>query len=100
MIDVDHSNTLEREEAIQFWAKNYPKLNTIELFDQVDKNNDNLIQLSEWLEFWVLVLKSGHSEDEVSNELDNMVTGGSWVKFEHVDNTRGKNSEIKKHGKY
>ena len=100
MIDVDHSNSLERDETIKFWAKNYPNLNTNELFDKVDKNNDNSIQLSEWLDFWVLVLKSGHTEEEISSELDNLLSGGSWVKFENVDNTRWKQSDIKNHGKY
>ncbi len=100
MIDTDRSNSLEREEAIKFWATNYAKLNTNELFDQVDKNGDNSIQLSEWLEFWLLVLKSGHSAEEISTELDNLLSGSPWVKFENVDNTRGKQTEIKKHGKY
>jgi len=66
----------------------------------VDRNGDGSIQLEEWLEFWELVLKSGHSKEEVSAELDNLMSGGAWVKFENVDNMKGKKSNLKKEGKY
>ena len=69
MIDVDHSQTIDREETIKFWGSNFPKLNANELFSQVDKNNDGTIQLEEWVDFWALVLKSGHSVEEVSAEV-------------------------------
>ena len=29
-----------------------------------------------------MVYNSGYSEDEICNELENMINGGSWVKFE------------------
>ena len=44
-------------------------MNSNELFDQVDKNNDGAIQLEEWVEFWGIVMKSGYSEDEVAAEV-------------------------------
>jgi len=28
------------------------------------------------------------------------MSGGAWVKFENVDNTKGKKTKIKKEGKY
>lgn len=69
MIDVDGSKTIDREETLKFWSKNFPKLNSNELFDQVDKNNDGSIQVNEWVEFWAIVLNSGHTEDEISSEV-------------------------------
>lgn len=69
LIDVDGSKTIDREETLKFWSQNFPKLNSNELFNQVDKNNDGSIQLSEWIEFWTIVLNSGHSEDEISSEV-------------------------------
>ena len=45
LIDTDGSKTIDREETLRFWSKNFPKLNSNELFDQVDKNNDGSIQL-------------------------------------------------------
>ena len=69
MIDTDGSKTIDREETLRFWSKNFPKLNSNELFDQVDKNNDGAIQLEEWVEFWGIVMKSGYSEDEVAAEV-------------------------------
>jgi Ca2+-binding EF-hand superfamily protein len=69
LIDVDGSKTIDREETLKFWSKNFPKLNSNELFDQVDKNNDGSIQLSEWVDFWCIVLNSGHSAEEISAEV-------------------------------
>lgn len=71
LIDTDGSKTIDREETLKFWAKNFPKLNSNELFDQVDKNNDGAIQLEEWIEFWSIVLNSGYSEEEVASEVYN-----------------------------
>jgi Ca2+-binding EF-hand superfamily protein len=69
MIDVDGSKTIDRDETLKFWSKNFPKLNSNELFDQVDKNDDGSIQLNEWIEFWTIVLNSGHSVEEISSEV-------------------------------
>ena len=90
LIDIDNSNTIDRDETLKFWSKNFPKLNSNELFDQVDKNNDGSIQLEEWIEFWTIVYNSGYSEDEICNELDNMINGGSWVKFDTTEKLGGK----------
>jgi Ca2+-binding EF-hand superfamily protein len=71
-IDTDGSKTIDKSETLAFWSKNFPKLNSNELFDQVDKNNDGSIQLAEWVEFWTLVLNSGHSAEELESEVDSI----------------------------
>ncbi len=45
----------------------------MELFDQVDKNDDNNIQEEEWLEFWFSVYNSGHSKEEILYEVSKLV---------------------------
>jgi Ca2+-binding EF-hand superfamily protein len=82
MIDVDGSKSIDKSETIKFWGKNFPKLNSAELFEQVDKNNDGTIQLKEWVEFWLCLLNSGYSENELNSHIDSLMTGGSWVKLE------------------
>ena len=99
LIDTDGSKTIDREETLKFWSRNFPKLNSNELFDQVDKNNDGSIQLEEWVEFWRIVYKSGYSESEICAELDNMINGGSWVKFDTKEKLGGKEKKLKKEGK-
>jgi hypothetical protein len=69
MVDTNDSKTIDKEETIKFWGKNFPKVNTQELFSQVDYNGDGTIQEDEWLEFWLEVFKAGHSVEEVSNEV-------------------------------
>ena len=101
LIDVDGSETIDREETLRFWSSNFAKINSKVLFDQVDKNNDGTIQLEEWVEFWRVVYESGYSEEEVCNELDNMIKGGSWVKFETNKKIgEDKNKKLKSKGKW
>ena len=102
LIDEDDSKTIDREETLKFWSKNFAKINSNELFDQVDKNNDGSIQLNEWIEFWTLVYNSGYDEDEIGIELDNMINGGSWVKFDTTEKLGGKTKKeknLKREGK-
>ena len=94
LIDVDDSKTIDREETLKFWSKGFAKINSTCLFEQVDKNNDGTIQFDEWIEFWRVVYESGYSEDEICTELDNMIKGGSWVKFD--TNTKIGNEKDKK----
>jgi len=37
----------------------------MELFNEVDKNDDNSIQEDEWMEFWARVYESGHTKEEI-----------------------------------
>ena len=101
MIDVDNSKTIDRAETLKFWSKGFAKLNSQVLFDQVDKNNDGTIQIEEWIEFWRVVYESGYEEEEIEAELDNMIKGGSWVKFETNSKLdKDKEKQLKKKGKW
>ena len=101
LIDIDDSKTIDRDETLKFWSSNFAKINSSVLFDQVDENNDGSIQYEEWVEFWTIVYDSGYSEDEICAELDNMINGGSWVKFETNKKLGGsqKLKKLKKEGK-
>jgi Ca2+-binding EF-hand superfamily protein len=48
---------------------NFAKLNTEELFKSVDTDNSGTISEDEWLNFWTSVLRSGHTEEEISEEV-------------------------------
>ena len=82
LIDIDDSKTIDRDEILKFWSSYFAKINSSVLFAQVDGNNDASIQYEEQVEFWKIVYDSGYSEDKICSELDNMINGGSWVKFE------------------
>lgn len=60
---------------------NFGKLNTKEIFKDLDKNNDNMIEMNEWIEFWQRVKKAGYSEEEIELELKNIDEGNSWAHF-------------------
>jgi Ca2+-binding EF-hand superfamily protein len=93
-IDTDGSKTIDKAETLKFWLanfkwpcfrkSNFAKLNTEELFKSVDADNNGAITEDEWVEFWNTVKKSGHTEEEISDELESIENGSSWVKFDNV----------------
>lgn len=58
---------------MKFRKSNFAKLNTEELFKSVDTDNSGTISEEEWLNFWTSVLRSGHSEEEISDEVINIL---------------------------
>ena len=46
-IDTDHSGAIDKEETLKYWKSNFAKLNTNELFNAVDADGNNEIELSE-----------------------------------------------------
>ncbi|KAM3138908.1 hypothetical protein pb186bvf_008921 [Paramecium bursaria] len=90
--DVDGSKSIEKNETIKYWyfiaingrKSNFAKLNTEELFKSVDTDNSGTISEDEWLNFWEEVYKSGHTEDEIIEELESIESGSSWCKFENM----------------
>ena len=80
-MDVDDNKEIDFEETKAYWRKNFPIVNARDIFSQVDANNNGVIELSEWLDFWSLLLASGHSEKILIEQIDNLSKGASWVKF-------------------
>ena len=98
-IDTDGSKSIDKEETLKFWGTKFAKLNSEELFNSVDKNNDGSIQEDEWVEFWYNVWKNGHPKEEILYELENILNGGTWVKYGDVDNLNNV-KKLKAKGKY
>lgn len=71
---------------------NFAKLNTEELFAAVDTDNNGSIELNEWLEFWRAVKEAGHTEVEIEEELQELMSGKSWVYFDKVKGGKGAGS--------
>ena len=55
------------------------------MFNRIDTDGNNLIDLKEWLEFWGKVKQSGYSEEEIIVELENMKEGEEWNGFQDSD---------------
>lgn len=78
----------------------FGKINADEMFEQIDKNSNGLIEPEEWDEFWMNVIRCGHSEEYISGEIDNILGGGSWCKFDNIEFTYvKKNSKTRIEGK-
>ena len=75
IFDKDGSNTIEKEEAIKHWSKNFGKISANEFFNTVDYNHDGQIQYEEFVDFWRIVKGVGHTEEEIREEVTNWPKG-------------------------
>mmetsp|Transcript_58056 Transcript_58056/g.155454 ORF Transcript_58056/g.155454 Transcript_58056/m.155454 type:complete len:134 (-) Transcript_58056:83-484(-) len=78
-MDLDKSGDINLKEAVSFWGQNFAKVNAAAFFNEVDTNENTSISLPEYIGFWANVKKNGYTEDEILEEVENMLSGGSWV---------------------
>ena len=81
-MDANQDGSVTKEEAITFWGKNFAKVNATSMFNEVDENGDEAISWDEFLAFWKNVVGSGYSQDDILEEVQMMLEGGSWVDFD------------------
>ena len=68
-MDTDGSREIDRKEALSYWKGKFAAINAEAMFSCVDRNNDESIQMDEWLLFWRKVKSSGYSEEEIEMEV-------------------------------
>lgn len=84
VFDVDGSQEIDKQEAVKHWKSKFGKLSAMEFFNQVDVNKDGTITFEEFLTFWAVVKESGHSEEDILEELENIKNGESWAGFNNL----------------
>jgi len=80
-MDEDGNGEVSMEEAVAFWGTNFAKVNAKSMFNEVDEDGNATISWDEFLKFWQNVVGSGYPEDDVEEEVEMMLEGGSWVDF-------------------
>ena len=84
LMDTDGNKSIDMQETLKFWHKNFAKINARAMFEAVDKDKNEKIDLEEWVNFWKRVKRSGQSEENIQEELNNLRHRGSWVQFTNV----------------
>ena len=69
IFDKDDSKTIDKDEAVKHWSKNFGRISAQEFFNTVDYNHDGQIQYDEFVDFWMIVKGSGHSEEDIQEEV-------------------------------
>lgn len=80
-MDGDKNGEVSKAEAVAFWGKNFAKVNAQSMFNEVDEDGNESISWEEFRKFWQNVVGSGYSVDDLMEEVDMMLEGGSWVDF-------------------
>ena len=75
---------IDKQEAVNHWKSGFSKISAMEFFNTVDVNKDGQIEWKEFLEFWQIVKESGHTDEEILEELNNIENGQSWVGFANL----------------
>jgi len=81
-MDSNGDGKVVKEEAVAFWGKNFAKVNANSMFNEVDEDGNLEITWDEFIGFWQNVAASGYDLSEISEEVDMMLEGGSWVDFD------------------
>ena len=81
-LDENGDGTVTLEEAQRYWKKGFAKINAAAMFNEVDEDGDGSVTEVEWVGFWENVMaQPDYTEEEVLEELDGILEGGSWVDF-------------------
>lgn len=80
-MDTNNDGDVSKDEAVAFWGSNFAKVNAKSMFNEVDADGNESISWDEFLKFWENVVGSGYPEEDVIEEVDMMLEGGSWVDF-------------------
>ena len=80
-MDADKNGEVSKDEAVAFWGKNFAKVNAQSMFNEVDEDGNQTISWDEFRKFWQNVVGSGYSQEDLMEEVDMMIEGGSWVDF-------------------
>ena len=80
-MDLDGDGKVTKEEAEKHWGKNFAKINAKSMFNEVDEDGNAEVTWDEFLAFWQNVVASGYSEEDLEEEVQMMIEGGSWVDF-------------------
>jgi len=89
-IDSNSDGELTHEEAKEFWSKNFAKVNAKAMFNEVDNDANGSVTFTEWISFWENVISQpayAENEEDVLEEIDSILKGGSWVDWDDGRNT-------------
>lgn len=87
IFDEKGTQEIDIPEALDHWKDSpggFAKISAQEMFATVDANGDDKILLDEWRHFWEVVKKSGYSEQNITEELDNITNADAWCGFENL----------------
>ncbi len=72
IFDADGSNQIDKNEAVKHWKDKFGQISAIEFFNTVDIDHNGIIDYLEFLTFWEVVKGSGHDDEEIMTELENI----------------------------
>lgn len=79
LMDSDGNGELSKEEVSSWWGKHHSVINTRAMFEAVDKDHSEAIEISEWISFWKMIKANGNTEDSIRQELLNLKEKKPWT---------------------
>mmetsp|Transcript_51892 Transcript_51892/g.137055 ORF Transcript_51892/g.137055 Transcript_51892/m.137055 type:complete len:122 (+) Transcript_51892:88-453(+) len=87
-MDENKDGCLTKDEAQRFF-KNFAKVSSKAMFNEVDTDCNGDITRVEFVGFWEQVIKNGYTDDTICEEVEMMATGSAWVDWKDNRQTGG-----------
>mmetsp|Transcript_16713 Transcript_16713/g.47815 ORF Transcript_16713/g.47815 Transcript_16713/m.47815 type:complete len:122 (+) Transcript_16713:143-508(+) len=78
-MDADHDGRVTKEEASKWFTGAFAKLSAIAMFNEVDTDQNGEMSEDEFVAFWKQVKRSGYTEKQIADELEQLEQGQAWV---------------------
>jgi hypothetical protein len=78
-MDSDNNGDVSRHEAAAYFKGKFGKISTGAMFNEVDVDHSDAISREEFIGFWKQVRKSGYTNADILDEVEEMLNGGFWV---------------------
>eukprot|EP00929_Paragymnodinium_shiwhaense_P002962 TRINITY_DN103310_c0_g1_i1.p1 TRINITY_DN103310_c0_g1~~TRINITY_DN103310_c0_g1_i1.p1 ORF type:complete len:117 (-),score=51.01 TRINITY_DN103310_c0_g1_i1:205-555(-) len=89
-MDEDKDGSVTKEEAKRHFKGKFGALSADAMFNEVVKDNVEQITFNEFLQFWEQVKKSGYSDKDILEEVEEMKEGSAWVDWKDERDVGGK----------
>eukprot|EP00747_Dinoflagellata_sp_TGD_P169125 gnl/TRDRNA2_/TRDRNA2_197260_c0_seq1.p1 gnl/TRDRNA2_/TRDRNA2_197260_c0~~gnl/TRDRNA2_/TRDRNA2_197260_c0_seq1.p1 ORF type:complete len:161 (+),score=30.87 gnl/TRDRNA2_/TRDRNA2_197260_c0_seq1:86-568(+) len=78
LMDKSNANAASQEEMAKFVKQRFPKVNVDDIFKRLKIDQSPTLNLAQYLEVMESVLSSGHSQEEVIKEINDVMARGCW----------------------
>lgn len=70
---------ISRAQANAFFSQAFGNVSVEAMFKEVDTKDAGVINAKDWISFWIQVKAAGYKEDQILEEIEQLMEGGTWV---------------------
>jgi hypothetical protein len=87
------TGAITKKEAQAYFKTKFGKMSADAMFNEVDEDGNGEITREEFIDFWKQVKKSGYTEQQIMEEVEQIEQGGTWVDWKDQHDVGGQKEE-------